>query len=194
MPVCHQWCLPFTFCTDTVYPYLISHRRLLCRNFNINFIQECALLCTYLPAFLLSFLPPPPSQPLHLPSTLSPYRGVPWVWRLIAVPSPAWRSEFDLRTSHLRFAVTAVALVQTFLQIFYAFRRCCRSTVLQTQSPICHWCCMLLAVHSVATKNAFNVIPNEWLKRERENAAAVCLNDIVREVRWCVPIMLSSCT
>jgi len=34
MPVSHQWCIPFIFCTDTVYPYLISHRLLLCRNFN----------------------------------------------------------------------------------------------------------------------------------------------------------------
>jgi hypothetical protein len=47
----------------------------------------------------------------------------------------------------------------------------------ESKSPICHWCCMLLAVHSVVTMNAFNFIPNEWLKREREDATAVCLND-----------------
>ena len=39
-------------------------------------------------------------------------------------------------------------------------------------------CCMLLAVHCVVTKNAFNYILTEWLKRQGENAAALCLHDI----------------
>jgi hypothetical protein len=42
MPVSHQWCLSFIFCTDTVYPYLISHRLLLRRDLNINFIHRDA--------------------------------------------------------------------------------------------------------------------------------------------------------
>jgi hypothetical protein len=116
-------------------------------------------LPTYLLACFLSFLP---------------FVIVPWVRRLVAGPSPPRRTGFNLRPSHLGFAVTAMALVQTFLQIFYVSRRHCHSTNAPfSNSPICHRCCMLLTINSVVTKNTFNFIPNKWLKRQGENAAAL---------------------